>query len=135
MWSWPLINSSIIPFSRYEIRPAGPVLLYIIMRATLHRLCRALHNQCAFESKDKRRCPERRRLEFHHEAYGLGGDRSARNIKLMCREHNLYMAELDYGKETMDLYRSSTDRVREPAPSFELRPDGALRTLPHRAAM
>ena len=35
---------------------------------------------------------------------------------------NLYMAELDYGKEKMDAYRGSADRVREPAPSFQLFP-------------
>ena len=34
------------------------------------------------------------------------------------------MAELDYGKEKMDRYRGSPDRVREPHPTLELRPDG-----------
>ncbi len=51
--------------------------------------------------------------------YGLGGDRSADNIRLMCSCHNAYMAELDYGKEKMDPYRRSADRVREPQPSFD----------------
>ena len=32
------------------------------------------------------------------------------------------MAELDYGKEKMDTYRRSADRVGEPQPSFELCP-------------
>ena len=78
--------------------------------------------QCTFESADGRRCPERHGLQFHHDdPYGLGGDRSATNIRLTCRAHNLYMAELDYGKETMDQFRRSADRVREPAPSFQLR--------------
>ena len=59
------------------------------------------------------------KLEYHHDnPYGLGGDRSATNIRLMCTQHNAYMADLDYGKEKMDQYR-----VREPSPSFELRPD------------
>ncbi len=30
------------------------------------------------------------------------------------------MAEMDYGKENMDPYRRSADRVREPEPSFPL---------------
>ena len=55
----------------------------------------------------------------HDEPYGLGGDRSADNIRLMCSCHNAYMAELDYGKEKMDPYRRSADRVREPQPSFD----------------
>jgi len=78
--------------------------------------------QCTFVASNGRRCPERYRLEFHHdEAYGLGGDRSAGNVRLLCTVHNLYMAEKDYGKEKMDDYRRSGDCVREPAPSFELR--------------
>ena len=81
--------------------------------------------QCTFESADDRRCPERRGLEFHHDdPYGLGGDRSAQNVRLLCRAHNLYMAEMDYGKDKMDQYRRSADRVREPSPSFLLFPDG-----------
>ncbi len=51
-----------------------------------------------------------------------GGDRSVDNTRLLCRAHNLHMAELDYGKEKMDAYRGSADRVREPAPSFQLFP-------------
>lgn len=86
--------------------------------------------RCTFVGKNGRRCSERHRLEFHHdEAFGLGGDRSVSNIRLLCHPHNVYMAELDYGQETMDRYRGSADpdRVGEPAPWFELRPDGAQR--------
>ena len=32
------------------------------------------------------------------------------------------MAELDYGKEKMDQYRRSADRVSEPQPTLELCP-------------
>jgi len=75
--------------------------------------------QCTFVSADGRRCSERHALEFHHgEPYGVGGDRSPDNIRLACRAHNLYMAEQDYGKEKMDRYRRSPDRVGEPAPAF-----------------
>jgi hypothetical protein len=62
------------------------------------------------------------RLQFHHDdPFGLGGDRSADNLRLLCQPHNLYMAEKDYRKELVDCYRRSADRVREPSPSFELR--------------
>ena len=81
--------------------------------------------QCTFVSVDGRRCPERHNLEFHHDdPYGFGGDRSAKNVRLLCRAHNRYMAEKDYGKEKMDQYRRRADRVREPAPWFSLFPDG-----------
>ena len=49
--------------------------------------------------------------------------RSANNIRLACAAHNAYMAEMDYGKQKMDQYRRSADRVREPEPSFQLCPD------------
>ena len=84
--------------------------------------------QCTFSTPDGRRCPAREGLEFHHdEPYGRGGDRSANNIRLMCAQHNAYMAELDYGKEKMDQYRRSADHVREPSPTLQLAPDGVDR--------
>ena len=74
--------------------------------------------QCTY-SRNGRRCPAREGIEFHHDnPYGLGGDRSANNIRLMCSRHNDYMAERDYGKEKMDQYR-----VREPSPTLQLCPD------------
>ena len=80
--------------------------------------------QCTYKTQDGRRCPERHRLEYHHnDPYGFGGDRSVENIRLMCHAHNLYMAEMDFGKEKMDAYRGPADRVGEPRPSFELCPD------------
>ena len=44
----------------------------------------------------------------------MRGDRSASNVRLLCKCHNLYIAELDFGK--------ATDRVGEPVPSIELCP-------------
>jgi hypothetical protein len=41
----------------------------------------------------------RERLEFHHRhPYGYGGECSIDNICLMCRTHNVYLAERDYGR-------------------------------------
>ncbi len=86
--------------------------------------------QCTFVAHDGRRCPERNRLEYHHDnPYGRGGERSAGNIRLLCKCHNLYTAELDFGKDKMEPYRRSADRVREPAPLFELCP-GRVDPLP-----
>ena len=76
--------------------------------------------QCTFKAADGTRCTARDKIHFHHdEPYGLGGDRGPENIRLMCETHNGYMAELDYGKEKMDQYRRSVDRVREPSPRFD----------------
>ena len=77
--------------------------------------------RCTLVGAEGKRCPERHRLEFHHEEpYALGGDRSADNVRLLCPAHNAYMAELDYGKEKMHQHRRSSDRVCEPQPRLEL---------------
>ena len=92
-----------------------------ISAAVKRFVCKRDGNQCTYMGSGGKRCPERDKLEFHHEEpYGVGGDRSAKNIRLMCSCHNAYMAELDYGKEKMDQYRRSADRVGEPQPTLEL---------------
>jgi hypothetical protein len=59
-----------------------------------------------------RRCPGRNRLQFHHrQPFGLGGNHSLANIRLMCRAHNAYLAECDYGREAMARRRRSRSRV------------------------
>jgi hypothetical protein len=78
--------------------------------------------RCTFRTKDGRRCPESHQLEFHHDEAYSSEAIEAPAISGSCRAHNLYMAELDYGNETMDLFRRSAESVREPAPSFKLRP-------------
>ena len=53
--------------------------------------------QCTYR-RNGRRCPAREGIEFHHDdPYGLGGDRSANNIRLMCSlcryRHNSHYAD------------------------------------------
>ena len=75
--------------------------------------------RCRYVDAEDRRCSERHRLEYHHRRpFGLGGDRSPRNICLMCRGHNLYMAERDYGRETMARHAHSGKRhsAEKPGP-------------------
>ena len=63
--------------------------------------------QCAFVSKDGRRCTERAFLEFHHiRPYALGGPTSTDNISLRCRRHNQYEAELAFGPRTSGIENS-----------------------------
>jgi hypothetical protein len=71
--------------------------------------------QCSFVDEGGRRCTERRHLEFHHiQPYGRGGGHSPENVVLMCRQHNLFLAEREYGKDVMERYRSSPGGVSEP---------------------
>jgi hypothetical protein len=88
------ISSS--PFSRYI--PAA------IRRAVTERDGR----QCSYRDERGRRCSERHRLEYHHRVpYGVGGDRSVKNIALMCSTHNQYLADCDYGRGKMSRHRRS----------------------------
>jgi hypothetical protein len=71
-------------------------------------------NRCRYVDAQGRRCPERGRLQFHHRhPFALGGDRSLRNISLVCDAHNQYRAEHDYGQAAMVRYRRSREHVPE----------------------
>jgi hypothetical protein len=67
---------------------------------------RAVHRRdggrCCFVDARGRRCSERQRLEYHHRhPFGLGGGHDLDNICLMCRTHNRYLAEVDYGTKAL----------------------------------
>ncbi|HKE20067.1 MAG TPA: HNH endonuclease, partial [Kofleriaceae bacterium] len=54
--------------------------------------------QCTFRDRHGRRCPARERIEFHHDdPFGRGGEHGMANVRLLCRAHNSFQAELDYG--------------------------------------
>ncbi len=91
------------------------------MPAAVRRVVRKRDgNQCRFVDKNGRRCTERRGLEFHHhDPFGRGGDHDPDKISLMCRQHNAYLAEREYGKDKMDRYRRGGGRVSEPAISYD----------------
>jgi 5-methylcytosine-specific restriction endonuclease McrA len=73
-------------------------------------------NRCCYADEEGRRCPERQWLEFHHRhPFGLGGDHSVANIGLVCRAHNGYLAERDYGRKAMASHRRPRPRA-SPAP-------------------
>ena len=70
--------------------------------------------RCRYRDKAGCRCPERHRLEYHHlHPFAMGGDHTADNVRLMCRTHNLYLAEHDYGQGAMAAYRKSIQQAVE----------------------
>jgi 5-methylcytosine-specific restriction endonuclease McrA len=90
-----------------------------IPAAVKRAVCERDRYQCTYEDESGRRCTETERLEFHHlHAYGRGGDHDPSNIRLVCRTHNLYLAEYDYGKEVMGRYRRPSNRVSEPSIAY-----------------
>jgi len=94
------------PYSRY-------------LPAAVRRLVRERDgDRCTFVLRDGSRCTERRGLEFHHRyPYERGGAHEPDNVCLMCRQHNAYFAELDYGKEQIEKYRRR-ERVSEGVPEY-----------------
>jgi hypothetical protein len=70
--------------------------------------------RCRYVDEQGRRCAEQNRLEFHHlHPFGLGGDHRVANVALMCRAHNAYLAECDYGRDAMAMARHRRLRHRD----------------------
>jgi 5-methylcytosine-specific restriction endonuclease McrA len=77
-----------------------------IPAATRRAVSERDRGRCRYVDEQGRRCPEENRLEFHHlRPFGLGGDHDVANIRLMCRTHNVYLAECDYGRKAMARHR------------------------------
>jgi 5-methylcytosine-specific restriction endonuclease McrA len=69
--------------------------------------------QCGFVSKGGRRCSGGDRLEYHHRhPFRLGGDHSPANVVLLCRTHNAWLAEQDYGRSAIARHRSATQATK-----------------------
>jgi hypothetical protein len=69
-------------------------------------------DRCRYVDEQGRRCKGRDGLQFHHgRPFGLGGGHSVNNVRLMCRAHNAYLAECDYGREAMATHRRPSGRT------------------------
>lgn len=75
-------------------------------------VCERDGDRCRFVNRNGQRCAERNNLEFHHRhPYAHGGGNDAGNIRLMCRTHNAYLAEADYGRQAMAKFRRSEKQI------------------------
>jgi hypothetical protein len=108
---------------RRKIRPTHDSSRYV--PAEVRRFVyRRESGRCCFVDAEARRCPERRWLEYHHRhPFGRGGGHDPTNVFLVCKAHNQYLAELDYGREKMSRYRRILD-VRKVRPESEAVPAG-----------
>ena len=63
-------------------------------------------SRCTFVDRQGRRCDARDWLEIHHdEPFGRGGETRLENLRLLCRSHNQFQAEIDYGVDFMQAKR------------------------------
>jgi 5-methylcytosine-specific restriction endonuclease McrA len=89
--------------------------------------------QCAYVSKNGRRCSERGRLEFHHvEPYAVGGKATIENIALRCRAHNAHEGELVFGVRPMKGRAEGAGVDKEGVTGME-RAAGGARTISTRS--
>ena len=103
-----------VPLAELEQTPTAPRSRHIpaaVRRVVVERD----GNRCRFLDAKGRRCSERNRLEFHHVyPFGHGGGHSPANVGLLCKTHNLLMAEQDYGRKTLERNRESEAVRRRP---------------------
>jgi hypothetical protein len=77
--------------------------------------------RCRYVDEHGRRCTARGDLEFHHRhPFGHGGDHSPDGISLLCKAHNSYLADIDYGRKPMAQHRRTGDRVVGPPGSRDI---------------
>jgi 5-methylcytosine-specific restriction endonuclease McrA len=78
--------------------------------------------RCAYRDRYGRRCSQRHDLEFHHKhPFAHGGDHSPANLTLMCKAHNTFVAEQDYGEDVMARFRAATTRASVPVDAYGAR--------------
>jgi hypothetical protein len=94
------------------VAPADARNTRTIPRAVLREVYTRDAGQCAFVAANGRRCSERGRLEVHHiVAFARGGEATVENLKLVCRSHNQWHAEQDFGRDFM---RRKCEQAHQP---------------------
>jgi hypothetical protein len=80
-----------------------------VPRAVVREVFARDGEQCSFVSASGHRCSERGMLEVHHvHPFARGGEATAANLRLVCRAHNNWFAEQDFGATHMRLKRSAS---------------------------
>jgi 5-methylcytosine-specific restriction endonuclease McrA len=81
--------------------------------------------RCRYIDDQGRRCSAREGLEFHHRhPFALGGRHSVDEMALLCRTHNGFLAEIDFGREAVARHRRSdaASRTRAVKPQAPFSP-------------
>jgi 5-methylcytosine-specific restriction endonuclease McrA len=69
--------------------------------------------QCSYVDEHGRRCTGRAFLERdHRKPRGKGGGPEPENVRHLCRQHNQWLAEMEYGRQHMDRARTANQNAR-----------------------
>ena len=80
-------------------KPASRHIPHDVRRQVLERD----GTRCSFVSADGKRCEQRGGLELHHEEpFARGGPATTANIRVLCKAHNRWLAERDYGQALIE---------------------------------
>jgi hypothetical protein len=86
------------------------------------RLFERASYQCEFEARDGTRCSARTGLEIDHEQpFAIYRSHDERRLRVLCRRHNIYMAENYYGA---DFIRAKIGEKRRHKATRSTSPDG-----------
>jgi 5-methylcytosine-specific restriction endonuclease McrA len=98
-------------------RPHIPAVARHVPAAVRRAVFERDGGRCRYRDGTGRRCTEHHRLEYHHvRPFAMGGDHTIDNVRLICRSHNLYLAEHDYGLGAMAVYREPIPKAVAPPP-------------------
>lgn len=92
--------------SKRKQAPTSPDSRYIpqVIRAEVWKRDQG---KCSYVSSSGHRCEETHFLEFDHRyPWALGGEHDLRNIRLLCRTHNAFVAETFFSRAFLDEKRN-----------------------------
>jgi hypothetical protein len=70
-----------------------------VSAALRHRVLSRAGYQCEYRGPGGRRCPQRTGLEIdHRRPFARGGGHEEENLRALCKAHNLFKAEKDFGR-------------------------------------
>jgi hypothetical protein len=115
-------NSAPIPIGK---APEAPPDVAPTSRHIPNRIRREVYErdggQCTYVASDGKRCSATAFLELHHIApFAKGGHHALENIRVVCRAHNGFFAERDYGVEHMRRFQAHILRISKNHPSAGL---------------
>jgi len=105
---------------RQKKPPGGPTSVSAVLKPATRHIPAAVRDavlirdkfQCTFVSLEGKRCTACQHLEIDHIVpFGKGGLSSMDNLRVLCRGHNRFMAEIVYGKEFINSFSNSAGGV------------------------